>query len=86
MRCETCGGYPGNEACTRCKGTGYAALHRCPNVVIGRDLGLARFFECFDLIQQGVLPVAGGWLDQTHRFAEYVKIATIARADMRKES
>jgi hypothetical protein len=62
--CPACSG--AREACWLCDGTNSLTYHRCPNVLVTkRELDLVRAAA---MVEQGVLPDPGGWLQQSAPF------------------
>jgi hypothetical protein len=73
-----CGGDP---ECPRNCHEGWIALRRCPNATLreahaDERAELQRFFSSYGpYVRDGVLPCAGGYLDQTAAFVEGTEIA-----------
>jgi hypothetical protein len=54
----------GNDpACRECRGTGFAEIVGCPAALVTEDVRDA--LRTYDFMQNGMLPMPGGWLDQT---------------------
>lgn len=71
--CPTCGGQDGRrEHCQTCEGIGLDVLTRCPLDVIGADAWDA--LMAADLAEKGTWPVLGGWLEQTQKCIESVRL------------
>ncbi len=71
VECPRCDAVPSRMGgCSRCRGEGRIPILRCPNVVLGSDPGFALFLDCYDLLQQGILPAPGGAFAQAHQFLE----------------
>jgi hypothetical protein len=49
--------------CTACKGSGQEEITVCPMTLI--TAGAGDVVRAADLAKRGILPIAGGWLDQT---------------------
>lgn len=64
---EPCPFHRGDGAgCEDCGGTNRVPLHRCPRShVTQRELDVV---AAVSLVQYGVLPSRGGWMDQPHTF------------------
>lgn len=64
--CPFCEGV--DTECDHCAGTNYVPIRRCPNrLVTARERGAVMAAAQVEL---GILPDAGGWLDQAHTFVQ----------------
>jgi hypothetical protein len=79
--CPRC--YGSHAECELCGGSGSVPVHRCPwatrTRVIGRVLDYSSLLEC------GVLPVGGGWEDQSATFADALSIVLRTRARIEEQ-
>lgn len=54
--------------CSLCRGTNAVALHRCPGALVSsREIDAIRAVFA---VEHGVLPDAGGWMDQAATFVD----------------
>jgi hypothetical protein len=67
LKCPACNG----AGCGHCD-DGQIRVDRCPHAVVTRDVWAA--FQAAQMAEKGVLPVAGGMLDQTQSFADAVAL------------
>lgn len=70
--------------CDRCEGTGQVEVHRCPRAI--SDPMARRVIGYVNMLEAGILPVAGGWEDQSASFAEAAAVAMAARADIEERT
>jgi len=68
VTCATCDG----NGCEKCKETGSVLLYRCPTSHNTREIAAA--FEAMGWSERGVLPVAGGLLDQAASFVAFCRL------------
>jgi len=74
----SCSGCDGTDPeCTRCL-DGATGMHRCPGKLLdahadGRRIGEA-FNLCVQYQQHGIMPVAGGMMDQTQAFLSMLRV------------
>ena len=68
--CWRCSGFD-PESCDLCKGAGMLDIDRCPNAV--PDEVHWRICEYVNLVEAGILPVAGGLEDQSPGFLEALR-------------
>ena len=73
--CVVCSGK--SLTCPHCKGEGKIRYHRCPNTLLKRDA--ADVCRAALMFEQSVLPVAGGWAEQS---AVFIDALAIARAEL----
>ncbi len=82
--CPRCSGSDGN--CQRCEGTGEISHDRCPNSMV-KEAGvgmqthidlLMRSYSHYD--RRNVLPVDGGWLDQSRSYLSCIDIIDSERS------
>lgn len=79
--CPVCGGE--NEQCAECEGTGRAPVWRCPNAIATpRERSV---LQAALMVEHGVLPDPGGWLDQAHVFVQAYPIACAEIARWREK-
>jgi hypothetical protein len=64
LECPECSG----RGCKNCD-DGYWELRECPGKFIGQQFHKAKQFA--DLAKRGILPVAGGAMDQTQWFLDF---------------
>lgn len=69
--------YP-EPGCATCNGTGWRDVHRCPMPAVGGAAHVARAVLAAE--QVGILPAAGGWLDQVASFERASRIVGVVRA------
>jgi hypothetical protein len=68
IACLSCEG----AGCEKCNGTGVSdTLTTCPQAYIG---DLRELHTAASMLKQGVLPVQGGWLEQSYTFLEAVEL------------
>ena len=73
MPCPACGGRDGEaDKCPTCHGHGCEIVTGCPmESILPETWDLLR---CADLARRGILPVAGGLLDQTVCFVQALPV------------
>lgn len=76
IRCFVCKG--ADPECRHCHGTGEMPVHRCPNVIA--DERLREVLMAATMVENGVLPEAGGWRDQA---ASFVAVYPLAMSEVR---
>lgn len=69
--CDVCLG--SDAACTACAGRGESIRYRCPASEAGELGGLV--VRALAQQQNGLLPAAGGWAQQTSKLARLVDVA-----------
>ena len=84
---QTCPWCQGRADCPVCGGDGSFTLYRGDADGLPADIHGA--LEGFQLVELGILPVAGGWMDQAHLFVSACRVlaqekADYDRAEMRK--
>jgi len=79
--CTACGGL-GDPACKVCSGD-REPVYRCP--ASHATLEISAAFTALDWVEAGVMPVAGGLLDQSATFVQFVSIVTAERAAIERE-
>lgn len=82
ITCSACDG--ARDDCPTCDGTGREPRFRCPSS--HNTLDLAQAMRCMDLLEVGVLPSRGAWLEQTAAFGAFVRIASAERAAVEIEA
>ena len=58
-------------------------VYRCPSAHNSPEI--AEAVQSYHLLEPGVLPAAGGWVDQTEAFAAVVQILNAERAAIDRE-
>lgn len=82
----TCYACTTNDAtCDRCKASRYIPLRRCPQAIRRREVDDLVSVAIWS-IDLGVLPGAGGMLDQAAPFVQLVDVVAAERAICRKET
>ncbi len=82
VACVVCDGK--DSSCQDCGGSGRVAYHRCPfHYVQPIHWDLCR---AADLLEDGVLPAAGGWADQAATFVDGLMLVRRWRAEYRKKA
>jgi hypothetical protein len=71
------------EDCATCGGTGLVQMRRCPSAIATPEA--SRAVEAAQLVESGILPVAGGWRDQAALFTDAARIVLHARARYRQK-
>lgn len=94
LPCWICFGEKGFEECPVCEGYGAVGMTRCPNSSNTGTLNKL-YYSYGNLNNLGVLPVAGGMLDQSAAFVSFVEkfpaflhaweVTESAKKDMLKE-
>jgi hypothetical protein len=84
LGCPVCRSKAGFTECVWCEGTGYVRFKECPIRAIAREPGLQPFLLCYDLMQMGHMPVAGGVVEQAHYFMQAVRVAAEVAAELRE--
>lgn len=80
LTCWRCGGE--DEKCEVCAGRREVDQFRCPQSMAGPHERAV--CASADLLEVGILPVAGGWEDQAATFCDAVRIALHERAGYRE--
>lgn len=70
--CIWCHGH--DEQCTHCEGHNRIAVHRCPHSIATRDL--IDVVQSVALVEQGILPDAGAWMDQATTWVQAFPIVS----------
>ena len=78
IECPSCSG----NGCSDCEEKGVFVIDGCPNTYCGPVARLCRLADLFD---KGILPVAGGALDQAAWFLEAVGVLASDEHQMRAE-
>lgn len=78
--CVVCSGK--SETCSHCNGEGKVRYYRCPNTLLKRDA--ADVCRAALMFEQGVLPVGGGWAEQSAPFIDALSIARSELAHYRR--
>lgn len=68
LGCPACNG----DGCEVCGGIGWFKVESCPRHHVAADI--AEGLRLLDFAKQGVLPVAGGYYDQTPAFLELMTL------------
>ena len=79
--CPACHGAA--KICGTCDGTGAWHLKRCPRAIL--ETRSLRVIDSAVLVEQGVLPGAGGMADQTNWFGEALRYVCAERSAYRKD-
>lgn len=58
-------------------------MYRCPTSHATEDVAAA--FAAYHMLEAGILPVAGGWLDQSEDFVKAVEIINGERSAIDRE-
>ena len=66
--CPICPDSDADPACEICEGEGGWTLRRCPNAYTSHDD--RKVVTCASMVDVGLLPVSGGWQDQTAWFQQ----------------
>jgi len=82
ITCPRCHG--GDPECARCGGIGLAGVRRCPASHNDADLALA--FSFYARLESGLLPGAGGWLDQTASFVGFCRAVDAERGAIERDA
>lgn len=78
--CVRCAGT--DPKCGRCGGGGVERATRCPNAVVTQISW--QVLEYLTLAELGILPVAGGWEDQSATFLQAFRFASSERAKIER--
>lgn len=69
--------------CPECEGSGQIQINRCPHVLVQRvHLDVCQGAE---LIELGILPVAGGWAEQSATFFDALVLVLREKAGYEKQ-
>lgn len=82
--CPSCGGA---GPCAHCGGGGKLHFYECPNVILGRDPEAVTIINQFLSYFQpfGIMPAAGGWMDQTAGWYQANQHLSAAWANLESE-
>lgn len=78
VTCAACDG----SGCDECEQTGEVKLYRCPTSHNTRDV--AAMFEALAWTEKGVLPVAGGLVDQAAGFVAFCRVVSAERGKIER--
>lgn len=81
--CGECDGH--DTSCRHCNGTGLLALHRCPWAMMDESPQCFEVVQYANLIEAGILPVAGGLREQSAVFVDGLKHVLRNKAQIEKE-
>lgn len=70
--------------CERCHGAGFDLVYRCPTSHASDDV--AEALAAYHMLEAGILPCAGGWLDQSEAFVRAVEVINAERAVIEREN
>lgn len=83
IECVVCPERQARQGCAACEGTGKIQILRCPHVLVQRvHLDICQGAE---LIELGLLPVAGGWADQSATFFDALVLVLREKAGYEKQ-
>lgn len=82
ITCTACNGP--SQSCKVCSGRGFELIYRCPTSHVTPDVADA--IAAYNMLESGILPVAGGWLDQSEDFAAACCILNAERSVIDREN
>lgn len=82
--CPACGGGEKAKGCTECRGWGRPHIFECPQLTIPGEAW--EHLRAANLaIDHGLMPVAGGWLEQTDLVVEAMQRVAAQRRSIEAE-